>query len=128
MAWGRRLYRNLLATAATVLMGSFANGPVRAADLGGDCCADLEERVAELEATTVRKGNKKVSITLYGDANQQVLFWDDGIETNAYVDNNSYKTTRFGLKGTAKVGGDWTSGYRLEIENRIARSQIGRAH
>jgi hypothetical protein len=27
------------------------------ADLGGDCCADLEERVAELEATTVRKGN-----------------------------------------------------------------------
>ena len=26
-----------------------------AADLGGDCCADLEERVAELEATTVDK-------------------------------------------------------------------------
>ena len=115
MAWGRcLLYRNLLATAATVLMGSFANEPVRAADLGGDCCADLEERVAELEATTVRKGNKKVSITLYGDVNHQVLFWDDGIETNAYVENNSYKTSRFGLKGTAKIGGDWTSGYRLE--------------
>ena len=65
MASGRgRLYRNLLATA--VLMGSFANEPARSADLGGDCCADLEERVAELEATTVRKGNKKVSVTLYG--------------------------------------------------------------
>ena len=27
---------------------------------------ELEERVAELEATTVRKGNKKVSVTLSG--------------------------------------------------------------
>ena len=25
-------------------------GSVRAADLGGNCCADLEERIAELEA------------------------------------------------------------------------------
>ena len=116
-------YRVLIATAATALMGSFAHEPVKAADLGGDCCADLEERVAELEATTVRKGNKKVSITLYGDVNHQVLFWDDGIETNAYVENNSYKTSRFGLKGSAKIGGDWTSGYRLEIENRSARSR-----
>jgi hypothetical protein len=47
----------------------------RAADLGGDCCADLEDRVAELEATTVRKGNKKVSVTLYGQVNRAALFW-----------------------------------------------------
>jgi len=46
----------------------------RAADLGGDCCADLDERVAELEATTVRKGNKKVSVTLYGQVNRAALF------------------------------------------------------
>ena len=52
-------YRVLIATAATALLGSFANGPVKAADLGGDCCADLEERVAELEATTVRKGQQE---------------------------------------------------------------------
>ncbi len=37
-----------------------------AADLGGNCCADLEERVAELEATTARKGNRKVSLTVSG--------------------------------------------------------------
>lgn len=37
-----------------------------AADLGGDCCADLEERIAELEATTVRKGNRKVSLEVSG--------------------------------------------------------------
>ena len=46
--------------------------PAKAADLGGDCCADLEERVAELEATTVRKGNKKVSVQLYGKVNYAV--------------------------------------------------------
>ena len=112
MASGRGLlYRNLLATAATVLMGSFAHEPVKAADLGGDCCADLEERVAELEATTVRKGNKKVSVTLYGQVNRAVLFWDDGAEKNTYVVDNNYESSRFGFKGTAKTGfGDWASG------------------
>ena len=121
MAWGN-LPRLLLATAATLLTGSFANEAARAADLGGDCCADLEERT-ELEATTVRKGNKKVSITLYGNVNQQLMFWDDGVESNVYVENNSYKTSRFGFKGSAKIGGDWSSGYRIEIESRVARSR-----
>jgi len=117
------LTHRLLIVAVALLVSSFAHKTAGAADLGDDCCADLEERVAELEATTVRKGNKKVSITLYGDVNHQVLLWDDGIETNVYVENNSYKTTRFGLKGSAKIGGDWTSGYRIEIESRVARSR-----
>ena len=42
----------LVAAAGVLSTGAYA------ADLGGDCCADLEERVAELEATTVRKGNR----------------------------------------------------------------------
>ena len=54
--------RFAIAAVATALMGTSA----LAADLGGNCCADLEERIAELEATTVRKGNKKVSVTLSG--------------------------------------------------------------
>lgn len=107
----------------TVLIGSFANGPVKAADLGGDCCADLEERVAELEATAVRKGNKKVSVTLYGQTNKAVLFWDDGAETNTYVVDNNYESSRFGFKGNAKTGiGDWKAGYRLEVEPTQANS------
>ena len=44
----------------------FAQKPARAADLGGDCCSALEDRVAELEATTARKGNKKVTVIVYG--------------------------------------------------------------
>lgn len=45
-------------------LGLFAGSPASAADLGGDCCADLEERIAELEATTVRKGNRKVKLEI----------------------------------------------------------------
>ena len=47
------------------------SAPAFAADLGGDCCADLEERVAELEATTARKGNRKVSLSIYGQVNDR---------------------------------------------------------
>jgi len=101
----------------------FVQKPARAADLGGDCCADLEERVAELEATTVRKGNKKVSVTLYGKMNRAMLFWDDGAEQNAYSVDNSYESSRFGLKGSAKITGDWSAGYQIEAETRAASSE-----
>jgi predicted porin len=115
-------YRVLIAAGATALVGSLAHGPARAADLGGDCCADLEERVAELEATTVRKGNKKVSVTVYGQVNKAILLWDDGHEKNTYVVDNNYESSRFGFKGSAKIGGDWSGGYRLEIEPTQANS------
>ncbi len=92
-------------------MALVAHAPAKAADLGGDCCADLEERVAELEATTVRKGNKKVSVTLYGKVNKAVLFWDDGAEKNTYVVDNNYESSRFGIKGSAKISGDWSAGF-----------------
>src|SRR6185295_4598321 len=41
--------------------------PAQAADLGGDCCSDLDERIAELESSTARKGNRKVSLTVSGN-------------------------------------------------------------
>ena len=50
----------------------------QAADLGGDCCADLEERVAELEATTARKGNRRMSLTVSGQVNRTILYWNGG--------------------------------------------------
>ena len=101
----------------------FVQKPVRAADLGGDCCADLEDRVAELEATTVRKGNKKVSVTMYGKVNYATDFWDDGAEKNIYTVNNAMESTRWGFKGSAKISDDWSAGFRIEMENRGALSQ-----
>jgi hypothetical protein len=113
MVWGLGLRSRLLVAAgAALLIG--AHAPAKAADLGGDCCSDLEDRVAELEATTVRKGNKKVSVTLYGQVNKAVLWWDDHVESNTYSVDNNYESSRFGFKGSAKITGDWSAGYRLE--------------
>src|SRR5262245_13585865 len=95
MVWGLGLRSRLLAAAGvTVFMAAYPHVPAKAADLGGDCCADLEDRIAELEATTVRKGNKKVSLTLYGQVNKSVLWWDDGAEKNTYVVDNNYESSR----------------------------------
>jgi predicted porin len=124
MDWGLGLRSRLLVAAgAALLMGPYAHTPAKAADLGGDCCSDLEDRVAELEATTVRKGNKKVSVTLYGQVNRAILWWDDHVEKGTYagIDNN-YESSRFGLKGSAKIAGDWSGGYRLEVEPTFANS------
>ena len=115
--------RRLLPVAgAMVLVAALSHAPAKAADFGGDCCADLEERVAELEATTVRKGNNKVTVTLYGQENHAVLFWNDGVEKNAYSVDNNYESSRFGIKGSAKITGDWSAGYRLEVEPTEANS------
>jgi hypothetical protein len=101
---------------------AFTGMSATAADLGGNCCADLEERIAELEATTVRKGNRKVSLTVSGHINEAVIFWDDGVEKNAYVSTNESSRTRFRFLGTAKIDAAWTAGYLLEIGVRGNRS------
>jgi predicted porin len=94
----------------------------QAADLGGDCCADLEERVAELEATTARKGNRKVSLTVYGQVNEMVLFWDDGDMSDVYIATNDVSQDRFGFRGSAKIDSDWSAGYVVEIGVKTAAS------
>ncbi len=88
-----------------------------AADLGGDCCADLEERVAELEATTARKGTRKTSLEIWGQVNKAVVFWNDGINKNtAFGLDNVNASTRFGFRGNAKVTPGITAGYSIVVE------------
>ena len=67
-----------LFAAAGLFVGGVAMPSAKAADLGGDCCADLEERVAELEATTARKGNRRMSLTVSGQVTRSILYWNDG--------------------------------------------------
>jgi len=86
-----------------------------AADLGGNCCADLEERVAELEATTARKGNRKVSLEVSGHVSQQIMYWNDGKESNVYVGNNTVTASRFRFVGSAKIDATWSAGYLMEF-------------
>jgi predicted porin len=100
---------------ALLFSAAVCGGPAFAADLGGDCCADLEERVAELEATTARKGNRKVSLAISGQVNTAVLFFDTEKDSNAYVVDNQNSNSRFRLVGEAKINPNLSAGFYLEI-------------
>jgi hypothetical protein len=111
--------RIAIAAALGMTLGGFAMSasPAKAADLGGDCCADLEERVAELEATTVRKGNKKVSVTLSGWVVKSLNWWDDGEESKMYVGDKDYTlSSHFQISGSATIAPGWSGGYTMSIE------------
>src|SRR5690349_16197965 len=101
----------------------FGSGQASAADLGGNCCADLEERIAELEATTARKGNRKVSLTVSGWVAQQVVGWDDGFEQNVYVgDIGATLSSHFKFTGQATISPGWYAGYVIHVEARNENS------
>jgi len=98
-------------------MGGIAVPSAKAADLGGDCCADLEERVAELEATTARKGNRKMSLTVSGQVNRAILYWNDTRSNDVYAGlDNHNQSTRFVFSGTAKVTPKLTAGFEFMTE------------
>ena len=114
--------RFAIAAAAGLFAGGMALSPAQAADLGGDCCADLEERVAELEATTVRKGNRKVSLNLSGHVNKMIMYWDDEVNNDVYVVDNDESETRFRLTGSAGLAPGWSAGFIIEVETESASS------
>lgn len=96
--------------------GLFAGG-ANAADLGGDCCADLEERVAELEATTARKGNRKVSLTVSGWVGEQLLYFDNGVSDDLYVTGiGSTLSSHVKFTGAAQITPSVAAGYVLHLE------------
>ena len=105
---------------ALVAAGLLAGGlttSASAADLGGNCCADLEERIAELEATTARKGNRKVSLTISGWVAEQVVWWDDGNESNVYVTGiGRTLQSHFKLTGQATIAPGYQAGYVIHVE------------
>jgi predicted porin len=100
---------------SALLVSAAMCGPALAADLGGDCCADLEERVAELEATAARKGNRKVSLTIYGQVNTGLMYFDNGSDSNLFVIDNQVSNSRFGLRGEAKINPSMSAGFLIEV-------------
>jgi len=112
--------RLAIAAAAGLFMGGTALAPAQAASLGGDCCADLEERVAELEATTVRKGNRKVSVKLSGHVNRAILWWDDGHDSDSHYVDGGVTRTRFRITGNATISPGRTAGFHIENDWHIS--------
>jgi hypothetical protein len=109
--------RLALVAAAGLFAGGVAMPSAKAADLGGDCCADLEERVAELEATTARKGNRKMSLTVTGQVNRVVTWYDDGQSSRTYYGlDNTNSSSRFIFNGSAKVTPKVSMGFEIMIE------------
>jgi hypothetical protein len=103
-----------LAIAAGLATASLA---ANAADLGGDCCADLEGRLAELEATTARRGNRKMSLTITGQVNRMIAYWDDGYSSKTYYGlDNTNSSSRFSFLGSARVNPNVTMGFEIMLE------------
>ena len=102
---------------ATAALAGFllSTTSARAADLGGNCCADLEERVAELEATTARKGNRRVSLTISGQVNTALMFWDQGDDDAIYVVDNGVSRSGLVFSGSAKINPELTAGFQMVI-------------
>ncbi len=112
--------------AAGLLAGGLSVTSANAADLGGNCCADLEERIAELEATTVRKGNRKVSLTISGWVAEQVTYWDDGHESNTYVGGiGTTLGTNVKFTGQATISPGWSAGYVIHLEMDGSDTLVG---
>jgi hypothetical protein len=109
----------LHAVAVLALAGSCAV----AAD-GSPCCADLEQRIAELEAMVARKGNRSLSLEVSGLVNSAVMTWDDGGERNAYVVTNDNQRSRFSFVGKAAIDAQWEAGYAIDIGLRAANSKL----
>jgi hypothetical protein len=104
-----------LFAAAGLFVGGVAMPSAKAADLGGDCCADLEERVAELEATTARKGNRRVSLTVSGQVNTAIMAWDDGVSNAVFIVDNAVSRSGFNFDGTARINPNLTAGFQMVL-------------
>ena len=85
------------------------------ADLGSDCCVDLEERIAELETTAARKGNAKVRLTITGWLNEAIFAWDDGTQRGVYEGTNLIEQPRVRFIGEVEISKAWFAGYALEL-------------
>lgn len=107
-----------LKLSAMVFAGlTVASNTVRAdaMDVGAACCGDLEQRITELEAATVRKGTRKVSLKVSGIITVPMIAWDDGGKRDAFIVSNEVKRSRWRFDGKADIDPKWSAGYVMEL-------------
>ena len=107
------------ALAATVVLV-----PNSAHAVDADCCGDLEARIAQLEATVVGKGNRKVNVEIAGAVSRAILSWDDGQNTDSYVVTNDGEGSKIEITGEAEHfnRANWSAGFHIEINVQGAGS------
>ena len=122
--------------AALAALLSLPSAQALAAGLGGDCCADLGSRVAGLEATTARKGNKRVSLTVSGRVHANLMWWDDHaavLDADEATDkshdlyfgnsasggplNSGGSETHIVFSGNGRISGDLSAGFLLTLKD-----------
>jgi hypothetical protein len=119
-----------IAATGIALLGSLLLGmlPVKAAASdASDCCSDLDARIAELETATVRKGNKKVSVTMSGWMMKMGTWWDDGHESNVYWgDGETTLSSHVNISTQVQFASGWSAGslLRLEFPGRSASAGL----
>src|SRR5262245_14378884 len=89
-----------------------------------DCCADLEARIAQLEATVVGKGNRNVNVEVDGAVSRAILYWDAGQNTDSYVVTNDGEGSKIEITGEAEHfnRANWSAGFHIEINVQGAGS------
>lgn len=107
------LFRKLALSASITLA---LMGAANAADLGGDCCADLSDRVADLESAVARKGTRKVTVVISGTIDKAFLYTKNLTGDRQYgVIDNSASPTAISISGEGKISPTLTAGYRIEL-------------
>lgn len=109
------MQRSIIVVASGLLFATMGFHAPASAGSADNCCADIEARIAELEETTARKGNRKVSLTISGWVNEAIFAWDDGTVSDVYVGTNQVEQSRFRFVGDAKIDKDWSAGYIIEV-------------
>lgn len=108
-----------IAAVAALLAGVGYATKAKAADkAGGDCCADLEERLAELEAVSARKGTRKVKLTISGVVHKGILTHNNDElpgKGKLSIYDGTTDPSRIRVAGEAKMSPNWAAGFVIEI-------------
>jgi hypothetical protein len=83
---------------------------------------EIEERVAALESEAVSKGNRKVSLNVYGQVNKMLMWWNDGEQKDVYVVDNGTSGTRLGFEGEGRISRALKTGFNLNFRINDTRS------